>query len=923
MIENESKIVPASSRAARKASVGIDDVDNAIVQAREAAAKAGFNMDRLPSEEEEADRAAREHWGLASFAYRLEGLDSAVAATTVEEELNDIPGVQASVVYSTGMAWISAEDRVRPAQIQEVLDKHNLDSWLTDSSLRRRASRLEIEETRRRMRRHASDHRRAWAAAESRKRRDRNKVELEKFRRQHPFDSTEGLHTARQLITRMRLIVAVVLGLPVVVLQLVSAWQFDYWQWVCLALATPVATWCAWPFHRAFFGGLRRRQSALDGASSVAILLAYLYSACTLIFTSAGNVGWQTHLVLFAGVWSAEEIDGAIFFDVACGGTILLLFGRLLSRRTALRSKSMLSVLTVPAAKEVTVVRKTRKSKTGKKDIPIAEIRTGDDIIIPTGMMVPSDGEIISGKSLVDMGPVGGMHRIFEVSVGDRIFAGARNYGGTLKMRVHATGSSTRLAAMHRWVRGSALDETRLTQLTNRTASLLVPWAFVLAAVDFIAWLAVTKSVDAAMATALSLLAVVAPVALALSAPLALRLGLWRAATAGALLRDTSTIHKLAEVDAIIFNRVGTLTDGPMHVIDVTPVKGENPDLILRVAGALSLESNHAVSQALVRADREARDSGAGGEGIPHWLDVGEVKITKDGTFEGMVELPMEGEMRHVKARLWRPHDLGEIRDPRLATAALNGGSPVIVSWKGKDRGVINLADSFKDDAPAAIDRLEDMQMETYMLSRDIYPVARRTANALGISTVLAGIAPNRKEATVRGVHAMGVRVAMVGDSDVLGALRVADVGILMTSSNRIDPSAADVADVVMQREDVSALPELVNLVRHIRNTTDWNVWLSWTYNAVGAALAVAGVLNPLLATVFMLLSSTLIETRSARILHRNYARGTLRQTHSWQGWVERRREIRELRKQEKQRAEAISLARAEAADEEYEQSQR
>ena len=209
------------------------------------------------------------------------------------------------------------------------------------------------------------------------------------------------------------------------------------------------------------------------------------------------------------------------------------------------------------------------------------------------------------------------------------------------------------------------------------------------------------------------------------------------------------------------------------------------------------------------------------------------------------------------------------------------------------------------------------------MLSRDIYPVARRTANALGISTVLAGIAPNRKEATVRGVHAMGVRVAMVGDSDVLGALRVADVGILMTSSNRIDPSAADVADVVMQREDVSALPELVNLVRHIRNTTDWNVWLSWTYNAVGAALAVAGVLNPLLATVFMLLSSTLIETRSARILHRNYARGTLRQTHSWQGWVERRREIRELRKQESQRAEAISLARAEAADEEYEQSQR
>lgn len=922
MSENDSQIVPTSSRVASQSSVEVDDVDEAILQAREAAAKAGFDMDRSPQSPEEVERATREHWGLTSFAYRVEGLESAVDATTVETELNNISGVQAAVVYSTGMVWISAEDQVSLTQIQEVLEKHNLDSWLTDSSLRRRAARLEIEETRRRMRRHASAHRRAWAAAESRKRRDAGKVEFERFRRNNPFDPTEGLHTARQLITRMRLIVAVLLGLPVVVLQLVSAWQFDYWQWICLALATPVVTWCAWPFHRAFLGGLRRGQSALDGASSVAILLAYVYSACMLIFSLAGNVGWQSHQVLFAGVWSAQHLEGAVFFDVACGGTILLLFGRLLSRRTALRSKSILSVLTVPAAKEVTVVRKTRKSKTEKKNIPIAEIRTGDDIIIPTGMMVPSDGEIISGKSLVDMGPVGGLHRTFEVSVGDRIYAGARNHGAALKMRVHATGSSTRLAAMHRWVRGSALDETRLSQLTNRTASLLVPWAFGLAIVDFIAWLAITKSVDAAMATVLSLLAVVAPVALALSAPLALRLGLWRAATSGALLRDTGTIHKLAEVDAIIFNRVGTLTEGPMHVIGVTPSKGENPDLILRVAGALSLESNHAVSRALVRADREARDAGTGGEGIPHWLDVGEVKITKDGTFEGMVELPVEGEMRNVKARLWRPHDLGEVRDPHLATAVLSGGSPVIVSWKGKDRGVISLADSFKDDAPAAIDRLEDMQLETYMLSRDIYPVARRTANSIGISTVLAGIAPNRKEATVRGVHAAGVRVAMVGDSDVLGALRVADVGILMASSNRIDPTASEVADVVMQREDVAALPDLVNLVRHVRNTTDWNVWLSWTYNVVGAMLAVAGVLNPLLATLFMLLSSTLIESRSARILHRNYARGTLRQTHSWQGWVARRREIRELRKQEKQRAEAISLARAEALDEEIDQAQ-
>lgn len=892
----------------------VESVDRAIKEARAAAKTAGFDMERAARPGSQERREVSKNHGLASFAFRLVGLESAVDATALERDLNAMAGVEAVVVYSSNMAWISAEDYVNPADLMRHMRNFGVEGWMTASTLRRRSERLDLQETRTRMRRHHYAKHRSRFAVSSRTRGAEPAMMDRRLR--NPFDGTEVLHTARELITKMRLIVAVVLGLPVVLVELVPSWQYDYWQWVSLALATPVVTWCAWPFHRAMAGGLRRGMSALDGASSMAIVVAYLYSLWALLFTDAGEVGWTTRQVLIARDWSNPDMQGSSFFDVACGVTILLLFGRLLSRRSQLRSREILSVPIHALSKEVTVVRKSKKGKVTKSQVAPTELRRGDDIIVPFGAWVPSDCEVVSGKSEVDMGPVGGVDRRVKVSVGDKVYAGARNEGQPLKLRVQETGSKTRLAAMQRWLRNAVQDENRFTQLTNRTASLLVPWVMAIAVINFFVWLIADGSVDAAMATSLSVMVAVAPVALALSAPLALRLGIGRAASQGVLLRETGTIHQLAEIDSIIFNRVGTLTTGPMHVIAVTPAKGENPDLVLRVAAALSMESNHSVSKAIVRADREARDANAGGGEIPHWLETGEVTINKDGSFDGVVDIPLGGELRHVQASLWRPRDLGELKDHRLASAAVSGGTPVIVRWKGKDRGVINLADSFRDDAPVAVDKLEGMDIETFMLSRDMYPVARRIANSLGISTVLAGIEPGRKEATVRSLHARGHNVAMVGDKDITMALRAADVGILMGARENLDAASVYTADVVVMREDVRAIPEAINLVRHLRNIVDWNIWLSWGYNFLAIALAVAGLLNPLLAPVAMLASSALIEWRSERVARKNFADSTMRHTHTWQGWTERVQAIRALKKREEARAAAMEHAREDAASE-------
>mgnify|MGYP001941448658 CR=1 FL=1 len=907
--------------------VSIESVENSIKAARAAALEAGLSGET----DEDGDRHSLLPEGLTSFAFHLDNLESAAEATTLEHELNAIDGIEAVVVYSTGMAWISAMDNVGPSVVQRTLDDLGVRGHLTASSLRRRASRYDSMDPRRRRRQKASRER-AILAAELRK-----KGVGARRRREEKSDAV--LHTAKELITKRRLIISAIFGLPVVALQAFNSLQFDWWQWVCLGLSTIVVFWGAWPFHRAMVAGVRRSMSALDGASSLAILLAYGFSVISLITTSASDRTWRSHLIWLAGTWSDPSFEGALFFDVACGVTILLLFGRLLTRQNQRRSKSILSVLRLPTAREVTVIRRDRQGKPVKKTISTAEIRKGDDVLIPEGLTLPIDGEIISGKSMVDLGPVGGIHRKAELAVGDRIYAGARNEGQALKVRAHATGSHTRLSAISRWFHSAAQDENRIAQLANRSASLLVPWAFGIALVNFFAWLIFSGSLDAAVATSLSVLVAVAPVALALSAPLALRLSLARAATHGTLLKNTAAIHKLAEVDSIVFNRLGTLTRLPMNVVGVAAARGENPELVLRVAATLMMESEHAVSRAIIRANREARDANSGFDTIPPWLEAGEVTITPNGTFSGTIdipvppkgkeyadvvrrdrhELPVGGDLvddehlRRVTARVWRPRDLGELRDPHLASIALSGGSPIIVSWRGKDRGVINVADSFKDDAAEAITQLEDLNVETFMMSRDTYPIARRLADSIGVSTVLAGIVPSRKVQTVRGVHARGHRLAMVGDRDSLAAMRVADIGILMGDADRVD---AMNADVVLIRDDVLAIPQLINFVRHVRNTVDWNMWLSWGYNAIAVVLAVLGVLNPLAATVAMLLSSTVIEWRSARILRPNYVDATLRRTHTWQGWVDRLKKMQEDRRRAVQREQFVESARMSAHEE-------
>ncbi|WP_151641406.1 cation-translocating P-type ATPase [Corynebacterium sp. 11A] len=847
------------------------DMDEAIKEAKKAASLAGLNTDASSSDLASQRLASREGSELISFALELQGLSSAAAARDVEKALECIDGVRASLIYTNSIAWITAPTSIPPETIIEKLANMGVRAELTEGSLRRRADRLIAPPVH-----HAQRHPHRSSLLERIKGTKQALTEANPENRHLGLtlernDNADVLFTARGLVTIDRLLVSLVLTIPILVFSYVPSLQIDYWQWISFALSIPVVTWGAWPFHRAALGGLRRKMSALDAASAAAILAAFGWSMIMLFFTPAGSIGWTSEPRWFAYDYPSI-LDGELFLDVACGMTVLLLGGRIAMRHSRSNLVEDARREHEGTMYEVTVVRKAGpRAAAVKQVVPVQELRVGDDILVPTGGVIPCDGHVVGGASTVASGLLRsavdhdeGHQDARTVKVNSKVYAGSTNLGGPLKIRVRHSGSATRLAAMLRWIDESTAVQNRSAQLATRSASLLVPWAVTIAIVDFCMWLLIRGNYNVAFATALAILACVAPVSLAISAPLATRYGIESGARKGLLIRNSETIRVMERVNTVIFNRVGTLTKDTMSVETVIASDRENPELVLRVAAALSMESDHPVSKALVKAAREARDRGAGGEEIPHWIDVSQAHVDEHGTFTGLVEIPIEvargkTEMRQVEASLWRPRDESDL-EGRLALAISAGGTPLVVNWKGKPRGVITMHSDPKDDAMDAIDELETMDIETVMLTRDAYPVARRLANFMGISKVLAGIAPAKKTVTVRSVHTRGNVVGMVGDESVRGPLNVADVGLLVQPGDNFDVPEAD---VVILRQDVSAIPEAFTLARRVGALVDRNLMFAWVYNITAMLLAAAGLLHPMAATVLMLTSSFITEWSS------------------------------------------------------------
>ncbi|MFF0333159.1 heavy metal translocating P-type ATPase [Streptomyces fimicarius] len=643
---------------------------------------------------------------------------------------------------------------------------------------------------------------------------------------------------------RERLLVTTLLSVPVLVLSMVPALQFDNWQWLCFVLTAPVATASAWPFHRRALSGLRHSTATMDTLVSLGVLASFGWSAYALFL---GGAGMPDMRMPFSLVPSASDGMAHVYLEAAVGVPLFVLLGRFLEGRARRGTGAALRSLARLAAKEVTV-------RVGGADalLAIERLRIGDTFVVRPGERVATDGEVTEGSSAADLSLVTGESEPVEVGPGSPVTGGAVNMGGLLLVRATAVGADTQLARITRLVTEAQAGKARAQRLADTVAGVFVPVVLALAATTLGFWLGADADPQAAITAAVAVLVVACPCALGLATPTALMAATGRGARLGVLVSGPQALEGLQHIDTVVLDKTGTLTSGHMSVGRVTVAPdGPDTDAVMRLAGAVEQGSEHPLGRAITACARRA----AGDDGLPAVTGfLATAGIGVRGTVEGReVEvLTPDGVELPAALRVAR-----ERADDVARTA-------VLVRVDGVPAAVVEVADLVRPGSYRAVDRLRRLGVRPVLATGDRAPVARAVAEDLGIAEVHARRTPEDKAELVRRLRAEGRRVAVVGDGvNDAAALAGADLGIAMGTGT---DAAIGAADVTLVRSDIEALADAVRLARHTLGTIRTNLVWAFGYNAVTMPLAMVGLLNPMVAAFAMSLSSVLVVANSLRL---------------------------------------------------------
>ncbi|ANN22164.1 copper-translocating P-type ATPase [Amycolatopsis orientalis] len=648
-------------------------------------------------------------------------------------------------------------------------------------------------------------------------------------------DQTDGLRT--------RLIVSAALAVPVIVLAMVPAWQFTYWQWISLALAAPVVTWGAWPFHRPAWTNFRHGAATMDTLISLGVAAATLWSLYALLFGTAGTPGMRHGFDL-----TMERGSGAgnLYLEVAAGVTTFLLAGRYFEARSKRRSGAALRALLELGAKDVAVLKEGAESR-----VPIGELKAGDEFVVRPGEKIAIDGLVTDGGSAVDLSMLTGEAVPVEVTVGDAVVGGTVNAGGRLVVRATRVGADTQLARMARLVEDAQNGKARVQRLADRVSAVFVPVVIALAVGTLGFWLGAGSGADAAFTAAVAVLIIACPCALGLATPTALLVGTGRGAQLGILIKGPEVLESTRKVDTVVLDKTGTVTAGKMSL---TGVHGAEETEVLRLAAAVEHASEHPIARAIASAAEER---------------LGELPPVKG--FRGVEGLGVVGEVEGKTVLAGRPalleqHDIavGEEFSRLKAAAEERGATAVVVAWDGEARGVIVVADTVKPTSAEAVAGLRALGLRPVLLTGDNTGSAEAVAAEVGIDEVIAEVLPAGKVDVVKRLQAEGRVVAMVGDGvNDAAALAQADLGLSMGTGT---DAAIEAGDLTLVRGDLRAAVDAIRLSRRTLATIKGNLFWAFAYNVAALPLAALGLLNPMIAGAAMAFSSVFVVTNSLRL---------------------------------------------------------
>lgn len=645
---------------------------------------------------------------------------------------------------------------------------------------------------------------------------------------------------------RQRLIVSAALALPVLLMSMVPALQFDNWQWLALTLAAPVAVWGAWPFHRAAWVNARHGGATMDTLISVGVIAAFLWSLYALFFGMAGMPGMRMSFELLTTPGAGGH---EIYLEVAAVVTVFILAGRYIEARAKRDSSAALRALLELGAKSATVLR-------GGVEISVAvdALAVGDRFVVRPGEKVATDGLVVQGASAIDKSLLTGESLPVDVTVGDRVVGATINVGGRLVVEVTRIGADTELARLGRLVEEAQTGKADVQRLADRVAAVFVPVVFVLAIGTFVAWSLLGPSLEVAFTAAVATLIIACPCALGLATPTALLVGTGRGSQLGILIRGPQVLEQTRRIDTIVLDKTGTITRGELAVSAVFPLATPEQE-VLQLAASAEQGSEHPIARSIV-AEASSRglaltpvDSFASDAGAGVRATIGDrlVAVGRASWLSSEWALAVPRELQ-----------------AKIEASEASGSTCIVVAADGVVLGVIVLDDEIKPTSAEAVRRFVALGLTPVLLTGDNSGSAASAASKVGISDVRAGVTPAGKLDAIRELQASGHVVAMVGDGvNDAAALAAADLGIAMGQGT---DAAISASDITVLSGDLIVVGDAVRLARRTLGTIKGNLFWAFLYNVIALPVAMLGLLSPLVAGAAMALSSVFVVTNSLRL---------------------------------------------------------
>jgi Cu+-exporting ATPase len=625
------------------------------------------------------------------------------------------------------------------------------------------------------------------------------------------------------------------------------------WQWLEFILATPVVVWGGWPFFVRGWRSLVTRNLNMFTLIALGTGVAYAFSVVAMLFPE-----------IFPASFRGPGGEVAVYFEAAAAITTLVLLGQVMELRARSRTGHAIKALLGLAPKTARLIR----TDGTEIDLPLDHVTPGDRLRVRPGEKIPVDGVVLDGASSVDESMISGEPIPVEKVEGARVIGGTVNGTGTLVIEAERVGSETLLAQIVQMVGEAQRSRAPIQQLADVVAGYFVPIVVGVAALTFIIWAVwgPNPRMAHAIVNAVAVLIIACPCALGLATPMSIMVAMGRGATLGVLFKNAEVIELMREVDTLVIDKTGTLTEGKPKLVSVEGAEGFERDELLRLAATLERGSEHPLAAAIVK---EAEERG--------------LSLASTEAFESLTGRGVRGRVGGVSVALGNQKLLEELNvetgmpalaGPLAANAEAlraDGQTVMFVVVDNKIVGLLGVADPIKQSTPEAIRRLREDGIRIIMLTGDSRTTAQAVAAKLYLDDVIAEVLPQDKAGIVKRLQSEGRFVAMAGDGiNDAPALAQAQVGIAMGTGTDV---AMESAGVTLIKGDLRGIVRARALSRATMGNIKQNLFFAFLYNSLGVPIA-AGILypffglllSPMIAAAAMSFSSVSVITNALRL---------------------------------------------------------